>query len=169
MKHAIYVGLILTLLVLAVVCTYIIFETRYVSQEGQTQTYYAVYIDDVQVDYHAMRTSESPHVMLPVLALIESLGGTVSWQSDAVAYVTFLDILWEFNMKSEQVLLRPVGSNSSGILYPPLGSTVGIFSLKVDRDAYIDSLSLQTLLFNYFRIRSVNVDDDQLVIQIYTK
>ena len=164
MKHAIYTGLILVLI--AVVCTYVIFEMKYVAQNAQTQLHYDVYIDDVQATYYAMRTSDTPYIMMPFLALVESLGGTISWQSDTIACLSFAGKTWEFDF--EHVRLYPNGS-SSNLLCPPPGSPEGIHIIKSEQEAYIDSLSLGFVLYNYLCVKMVDIDDAQQVIRIYTK
>lgn len=164
MKHIIRIGLFL--LLLSFVCTCVVLTTSYVKQDARTQTHYHVYIDDVQAAYYAMRTPDTPYIMLPFLALVESLGGTVSWENDTTAYLSFAGKTWEFDF--EHVRLFPKGS-SSNLLCPPPGSTEGMHTIKSKRDAYVDSKSLEHLLRNYLCVKMVDIDDAQRVVRIYTK
>ena len=160
MKGKRYIGFILVLL--AMVCIYVIFE----AQDAQEHPYYDVYIDDVQVNFCAMRTSETPYLMYPVLGLIESLGGTISWQNDTVAYLSFADRTWEFNL--EHVRLTSIGGIGN-LLFPPPGSTEGVHIIKSKRDAYVDTRTLEHLLWNYLYVRKIDIDDAQQVVRLYTK
>lgn len=151
---------------LSFVCSCMIIVAQHTTQDAQATKHYQVYINDVPVNYFALRTSEPPQIMLPFLALVESLGGTISWQNDTVACLSFAGKTWEFDF--EHVRLCSIGS-SSNLLCPPPGSTEGIHIIKSEREAYIDSSSLGFVLYNYLCVKMVDINDAQQVVRIYTK
>ena len=164
MKHKLY--WCVCLLLLSLVCSCVIIVAQRTTQDAHAPNHYQMYIDDVPVNYYALRTSAPPRIMLPFLALVESLGGTISWQNDTVACLSFAGETWAFDF--EHVRLCPIGS-SSNLLCPPPGSTEGINIIKSEQEAYIDSLSLGFVLYNYLCVKMVDIDDAQQVIRIYTK
>ncbi len=71
------------LLLFVCVCAIIIVPSQLrMRKDTPPQGYYRVYVNDKAVDFFAKISPANPRVMLPVLALFESLGQPVTWQSD---------------------------------------------------------------------------------------
>ncbi len=157
----------LFLLLFVCVCVMIIVSSQLqMRKDTLPQDYYRVYVNDKAVDFYAKTSPATPHIMLPVLALFESLGKPATWQSDTVAHLSIADKTWKFDLAD--VSLRPLGSHSD-VLVPPPGSKEGKHFERNERDAYVDSGSLGHVLYDYLCVRMVDIDDAQRVIRIYTK
>lgn len=136
--------------------------SRLFRQDDLPQDLYRVYVNGEAMDYYAKRTESSPYVMVPFLALVESLGQPVVWKSDTVAEVTASGRTWEFDIDSGR--LTGQGS-SSNLLCPPPGG-IGIWTETCDHDAYVDLRSLYFFLTEYLDAQIVENDAQQRVIRI---
>lgn len=123
--------------------------------------YYRVLIDDKEVDWYAKRSVGK--LMLPFLALAESLGIPADWQNDATAHLSFADRTWVFSTKDGS--LKQLGANSD-VLLPPPGSIEGKWTETAEQDVYIDTISLGWFLREYIAARIEGVDEEQQVVRI---
>lgn len=122
--------------------------------------YYRVLIDDKEVDWYAKRSADK--LMLPFLALAESLGIPADWQNNTVAHLSFAGKTWAFNIKDGS--LKQLGTNSD-MLLPPPGSAEGKWMEPAEQDAYIDTISLGGFLREYITRMDV-VDEELQVVRI---
>ena len=123
--------------------------------------FYRVLIDDKEVDWYAKRSVGK--LMLPFLALAESLGIPADWQNDATAHLSFADRTWVFRTKDGS--LKQLGANSD-VLLPPPGSIEGKWTETAEQDVYIDTISLGWFLREYIAARIEGVDEEQQVVRI---
>ena len=125
------------------------------------EVFYRVLIDDKEVDWYAKRSVGK--LMLPFLALAESLGIPADWQNDATAHLSFADRTWVFSTKDGS--LKQLGANSDALLPPP-GSIEGKWTETAEQDVYIDTISLGWFLREYIAARIEGVDEEQQVVRI---
>lgn len=123
--------------------------------------FFRVLIDDKEVDWYAKHSVGK--LMLPFLALAESLGIPADWQNDATAHLSFADRTWVFSTKDGS--LKQLGANSD-VLLPPPGSIEGKWTETAEQDVYIDTVSLGWFLREYIAARIEGVDEEQQVVRI---
>ena len=121
---------------------------------------YRVLIDDKEVDWYAKRSADK--LMLPFLALAESLGIPADWQNNTAAHLSFAGRTWVFN--TEDGSLKQLGANSD-VLFPPPGSAEGKWMEAAEQDVYIDTLSLYWFLRQYIA-RIDPIDEELQVVKI---
>ena len=152
------------LLFLLVLCCTGIVVAFVACQHGQTELppgHYRVYVDGKEMEWH-IKTSED-RLMLPFLALAESLGIPIEWQSDTTAHLSFADRTWMFDLSD--VSLKQLGSNSN-VLMPPPGSTSGRRTEVAEQDAYISMDSAGWFICEYMNIRIDAIDKEQREVRI---
>ena len=154
-------ALLLLLLVLACAGLVITISAQRHEQETLLPAHYRVYVQDELVDWYA-KDSEGM-LMLPFVALAESLGIPADWQSDAVAHLSFDNRTWVFDLADGS--LKQLGSNSD-VLIPPPGSVGGKRTEAVERDAYIDIGSHQWFVREYMGACIDEIDEVQRVVRI---
>lgn len=130
-------------------------------QEELPPEHFRVYVQDTLVDWYAKDAAGT--LMLPFLALAESLGIPHEWQSDSIAHLSFADRTWVFDLSD--VSLKQLGSNSN-MLMPPPGSTSGRRTEVIERDAYISSESLYLFLAEYMNTRIDAIDEERQEVRI---
>lgn len=154
-------ALLLLLLVLACAGLVIMISAQRHGEEELLPGHYRVYVQDKLVDWYA-KDSEGM-LMLPFVALAESLGIPADWQSDAVAHLSFDNRTWVFDLADGS--LKQLGSNSD-VLIPPPGSVGGKRTEAVERDAYIDMGSLHWFVSEYMGACIDEIDEAQREIRI---
>ena len=135
--------------------------TMQYGKDEPPEGFYRVLIDDKEVDWYAKRSVGK--LMLPFLALAESLGIPADWQNDATAHLSFADRTWVFSTKDGS--LKQLGANSD-VLLPPPGSIEGKWTETAEQDVYIDTISLGWFLREYIAARIEGVDEEQQVVRI---
>lgn len=149
------------LIFLAAVAAIAVISAQMHKPDELPEGYYSVFVNDKAMNWFTKRSVDK--VLLPFLALTESVGISADWQSDTVAHLSFADRTWVFDLSDGS--LKQLGTNSD-VLFPPPGSMGGKRMEAVERDVYIDTISLGLFLREYMGARIDEIDEAQRVVRI---